>query len=281
MDEDNLNKALLRLGRQKTNIRVGLTTVIALLAGSAVLIVGATFREELDAGSIRWFDLVSAVGSSIMAIGILALVFEISTRRAIMDEVLNRVALKEDINFAGLVAMPQNRTDSRAHLKKALLEAKKVDLVYVSSGWVESNTEALSACLRERGARVRILLPNPDASELLKELLARLEYTNIDDLRRAVGVAKYAAFKLREMHPAISSGQGIKSGVEIRWLPVVPPYALFRVGSRGTLEFYEMRKERDHNSPNLQFSEPGALARFAEADFEAIWKNADRATSGP
>lgn len=261
--------------RIRTNLHVWMATVICVTAGAAVVLFAGTFGETLDAGSPKWFDFLVAVGSSLMGVGVLALIFEVSTRRAVTKEVLASVGLKDDVNTSGVLAMPASRKDARAELVNELPHFSEADLIYVASKWLESNAAELRVRLsRPAGARIRVLLPNPDDDELLGQLLTRFSYDDLSRLKAEVRLAVHAAFDLRADHPARYVRGRLKSGVEVKWLPVVPTYALLWVGNRGVLEFYEMRKALVDRPPTLVFAGAGTLATFARDDFEALWEAA-------
>lgn len=250
-------------------------TVVSFSLGVVLVIVAGANRDVLDDGADWLFEVVVALGSSLMGVGVLALIFEVSTHRSVMTEVLATVGLNEEVNASGVLAMPSSREKGRVGLAENLTESREVDLIYVSSRWLDNNSSKLKARLKRGGARVRILLPNPDDDKLLIQLLTRFDHESLVLLQADVRIAAHHAVELKTAYPPKYLGERLRSGVEVKWLNVVPTYALFRVGDRGVLEFYEMRKERAERPPTLVYQQAGSLAEFAALDFEALWASSE------
>lgn len=241
----------------RTNRLLILISIAVALLGLAIVLwaSGWDFKE----GAI-------ALGTSILAVGALALAAELTTRRSIVRETLAMADLRQDILTSGLTGLHSSRDAVDRLFPNLVREARKVDLMFISAtGWMTTNRSALKRMLDHNG-RVRLLIPNPQNDDLLLQLLERFKETTLEGLRRDVSSALDIALALERDHPANGN-----RGMSVKWLTVVPTYSLFIVDDFGVLRLHEIRKELAEKTPTLVFSKRGDIREFARKDFDEMF----------
>ena len=277
MDDGDPTNAGLRaqLLGLRTNMRAFAVSALCVVAGVGLVFLAANV-PALDEGTLRWTAVLTALGGSIMAVGALALVFELSTRRSVMQETLAAASLSDEIRRAGLSGIHSERKELDRQFAERIGSASNVDLMFISAaGWMETNEVALEAMLRA-GGRVRLLIPDPDDTDLLGHLLSRFDYPDLEqlklDVRRTLQIAQGIARRFPER---VVRGR-LVSGFAIRRLGVVPTYSLYKVDRFGVIRVHEVRKPRARVTPVLVFNASGVFDSFAMEDFEYLFAPARR-----
>lgn len=254
-------------------------SIACFVAGGVAVFVAANFVSFVDGGPMKWSATLSALGASLMAVGALALTFELTTRRSVMKETLAATQLSDEIRTAGLTAMLSKRNDAGTHFSSRIGKSKNIDLMFVSaSTWLKDNRDLLESMLKG-GGRVRLLIPDPSDDALLSQLLSRFDYPDLEGLRTDVrytfNLARNLAAQFPERPVPRSAGaSSVRSGFAMRRLAVVPTYSLYKVDHFGLIRVHEVRKPEAKTHPVLVFSEKGHLDSFAMADFDFLWNDA-------
>ncbi len=259
----------------------------SITGGGALVFFASNWESFIDVGPMKWAAVISALGAAVMAVGALALTFELSTRRSVMRETLAATQLSDEIRASGLTALLPKRDDAHRQFQNRVENARNVDLLFISaSTWMTTNRDGLRHMLKH-GGRVRLLIPDPDDVELLTQLLTRFDYDGIDELRTDVRHTHDLARSLSQQFPEMvrkngfdlrirRRGSDVTSGFAIRRLTVVPTYSLYKVDHFGVLRVHEIRKPAAETHPVLVFSERGDLDSFAMADFEYLWGSSSK-----
>lgn len=247
---ESVRRSFLRL---RTNLVV-VSISLVLIAAGAFIVLAASEWQLASVGA--------AVGTSLLAVGALALVSELTTRRTVLRETFAMVNLRDELRLAGMTALHSSRDVLDRTFPELVGKARKVDLMFVSAAtWVSSNQEQLKRMLHH-GGRVRLLIPDPSDDELLIQLLTRFEYPSLEGLRTDVQHTLNLAMGIAGAYPERTGTLparlgGVRKGFAIRRLTVVPTYSFYRVDDLGVMRVHEVRKEKASKTPVLVFGRGG------------------------
>jgi hypothetical protein len=266
-ESDAVRRSFLRF---RTNVVVVASSVVSIVVGAFIVWAASDWK---------FVPVGAAVGTSILAVGALALASELTTRRTTLRETFAMVNLRDEITAAGMTALYSSRDVLDRVFPHKVSRAKKIDLMFVSaSSWMSNNQEPLKRMLA-RGGRVRLLVPDPGDDELLRQLLTRFDYPSLEGLRTDVQYTVNLAQGIAASYPERASKvpgrlAGVGKGLAIRRLTIVPTYSFYRVDALGVMRVHEVRKGKAPQSPVLVFERKGTLHNFTRKDFRELFGNA-------
>jgi hypothetical protein len=233
-----------------------LISVVLLTAGVAILAAG-------EGGQVMR-NIAVALGSALLGVGSLSLLWELGGKRSFTEEILERVGLSAEVSQAGLLRI----TDSLREIDcgSLLRETTQLDVVFVSNTtWMRTWREELRASASRPGSRMRFVVPDPDNDNVMAEIAQRFERIERQQLVNRV----------REVVEAVSELSQLPGTVELYLLPAVPVYSYYRIGDRTIIRLYENQRER-MRVPVFVCGRGGWLSGFGEEDFAGLLTFATR-----
>ncbi len=174
------------MARQNNAVHEALVNRNIILAAGVIVLVGAVMTwggiRLLDVeGCPKWVgELTKELGTAAFGIGIIALMWELTARRAFMSEILATVDLSEDIEGQGIIHV------SDAYLRvpwpEMFKETRTFDVFFsYARTWTNANALHLQE-MADRPVPMRVLLPDPEDARVVGEL-ALWYRTSADDIQ--------------------------------------------------------------------------------------------------
>jgi hypothetical protein len=227
--------------------------------------------EMLDSWG-TWRDTIREVGTTVIGLGVISLVWELGARRAFMREVLHSVDLAEQIEEAGLqrIVWKYNLEIPWADL---FAESDQLD-VFVSYArtWRNSNLTNLEGLARKKQGRIRVILPDPFDERTADELARRFNLT-IDETRRRIieAATDYRAIKDRFPGGAI---------IDCYFVQACPVTTMYIFSDRAVLSLHSHQRVRT-DVPTLMVEQGKPLYTFLRAEFDALLSAARPTSTEP
>ncbi len=249
--------------RRLTNVGSVLLAVLFIATG-AILLFGIGHSDAKGPGP--WVLLLRDFGSLLVVTGVFTIIWELVGRRALFDEFWSKAQLAESIRAAGLGHVAESfRTLDWVSL---LRHATRLD-IFFSYGrtWRNAHSESLEALLRRPDGRIRVVLPDPDNSEIVSELARRFQQTG-EQVATAIreGIASFSSLRTDT-----AAGERL----EIWVVPFAPVFSCYRVDQKAVFALYRHRAGRGP-VPAFVVDSGGYLYDFIREEFNVMLGGARR-----
>ncbi|HKR66502.1 MAG TPA: hypothetical protein VJZ00_22435 [Thermoanaerobaculia bacterium] len=242
--------------RERTNLRVVVLSGVVLLLGIILIII---------AGRIQGYPTSHAVtrdfGSALVVTGSVALLWELFSRRTLLAELLHGTRLAEAIQKSGIVGVSQHWYNDIEWLR-LFRSVHHLDIFFsYSDKWRNAFTEEMRAFAARGKGRMRVVLPDPDAPEVVAALAKRFERQD-DQVRLHIVEARQEFERLfsENAHPDFEWG--------IWYLPKEPMWSCYRFDDTIILSLYRHRRRGE--VPTLILDRRGTFFEFVYAEFDAM-----------
>ena len=248
-----------RLLVERVNLRLVLVVLVVFFLGSAALLWSGF--SDYWKGREHWQALLRNLGAALAVTGALTTIWNFAGRRAFMDEVLAKAGIAKELTFAGIVRV------TNAYLREVdwaslFRQVQKLDLFFAyARTWRHAHTDELQTLARRPGARIRVVLPDPEDCQTVAELARRFRCTD-EELKRRVNEA-YEDFRGLQSLPDRAAEVGV-------WfLPAAPQCAFYRFDRVGIISLYTHRRDRTP-VPTFVVESGGTLYDFIRKEFDAM-----------
>lgn len=246
--------------RLVTSMTYWLVATGAVLAGGCLLYVSG----------IKWFKDHATVGTLANQLGGLAIVsvalatiWDLVGRRALFQEVLDVVGLKNDVVVSGLESVGTDYNKS-VDWDRHLAAAKHLDVFAAwATTWRNTHQARLTHLAARRGAKIRICLPDPEDSGCVDALAVRFN--------RSQGEV------LNKLNEAIDDYKRLDNNsrtgrVEIYTSPVYRAFSAYRIDDLFVVTLYHHKDSRSGSVPAFACRRGGSLFDFFDSDLEGVLK---------
>jgi hypothetical protein len=204
-------------------------------------------------------ELLKEISDLVAAAGLVAIIWELSIRRTFFNEVMEKVGLATDVDKAGLISVT-TRFYQDVDWQNLFRNTERLDILFSYGGtWRGLNTLELSN-LANRGASVRVLLPNPANEDLMTQLGERYNATSqtvVTRIKEAEG----------DFHNKFSGERA--RNLEVRYINNAPVFDIYKFTDISILTLFSHRKGKT-SVPALIVRKDGTLFNFMQEEFEAI-----------
>src|SRR2546425_4813791 len=184
---------------ERTSLRTTLIAVGVFMLGILLLVLAANLSSL--AARPNWQAIIRDLGALFVASITVATLWDLFSKRAFLSELLAVTQLAEDITAAGIAKIT---SDFYRGIDWPTLFASTNDLdVFFTYGatWRGSNRVDLQRLAMRKGARIRVLLPDPDSPEVVAELAHRFRQTP-EEVKRRIQGAKQDFEQIFDQAPA-------------------------------------------------------------------------------
>ena len=224
--------------------------------GVVLLIVAGLFH-----GREPWVTLIRELGAVAVAMGLLSVAWDFGARRAFTEEMLRQLRISQQVAAAGIVGVTPNFNQGIAW-EEEFRAAHQVDLFFAyATSWLFEHHQQLSDVARRPGASIRLVLPDPDDSEVVAELAHRFAKTR-DAIRRSIGTTEHDVESLAQEPGAVAH-------VEIWHLPRAPMFTYYRFDDTAILAMYN-HSGWQYPVPAVTCGRPGSLFEVLSREFSLM-----------
>lgn len=256
--------------KERTNLRTLAVSLLVFLLGVLLLVLSEA-NESI--AKIVWLKAVIAnFGGLLVATISIATLWELFSKRAFFDELLAKAGLSEDIRTLGLVGLsvnPLRGTD----FPKLIRTTKRLDIfVCYANTWRATHEEDLRSLARKKDIRVRLLVPNPENKEVMKELGHRFGSSSPEVLADKIQVA------ISEMKSIFAPPGSASTNFSV-WVHEENPVTSFYLFDNiAVVTLYKHARGRG-SVPTFVAERGGTLFDYVQGEVDALTKGAD--THGP
>lgn len=240
--------------------RVNLRTLVAALIAAMIGLVLVFVSVSLLINRPVWQAFARELGALLFVSAVITLLWDLLGKRALVDEVLAKVQLSQDIKSSGITRTTSNFRSGDLNWDTYFQNVSEID-IFLSYGrtWRSTHLEKLRQMARNKKVRMRVVLPNPDNDETVRELARRFTYEP-DELVRLIKEAEGFFRNLRQ------SGGG---KIEV-WFTVTPPLFSFYIFDRiAVVALFSHRPERTA-VPAFVCEQGGYLYGYLREEFDAM-----------
>jgi hypothetical protein len=246
--------------REKTNLQSLVLALLALLLGVVVLYLS---------GQDEWWQRYRAAQSVLRDLGALivvtvaiSLLWELKLRRGFLDEFWTKAEVAESVRAAGLIAVADSFIRD-VDWRDLFEGASKLDIFFAyERTWRSSHTEELARLVTRDDGRIRVVMPDPDATGVMVELSRRFSMSAEELVRNIRDTEEYF------QRLGANAGQG-RGNVQLWYLPELPVFTFYRFDRRALLALYTYQKDRP-SVPALLVEAGGTLYDFVRREFDAM-----------
>jgi hypothetical protein len=207
--------------------------------------------------------LLRDLGDLLVASVTLYLLWELHGKRAFMEEVEARLNLASKAK----ISMVTDHFYTEIPWREFFANVKNLDIFVVyASTWRKQLQGEFEALARTRGARIRIILPDPEDPATVQALCHRLGYE--EAYMRECILEAYADFtRLQQLE-----GQQPKAKIEIFFLSRPPLYSYYRFDDKALLSLFS-HKGSKQVVPAIVCERGGTIYSFLQGEFDSITKS--------
>jgi len=251
------------LQAQRTVTTLGgiLVSLLLTLTGSGLLFWGTAISAEHEFGR----ELLKSLGSIVVSIGALSFMWELFTKRSFLEETLALANMTVELKNAGIERV-SNRYLNELQWGEMLKTSHSLDFFFAyARTWCNVNTVSLGEATRLKGRTVRVLLPDPNNSQVINELARRFNSAP-EDVESAIKETK-TFFERLGRRP----GEG--TVVEIRYVAAAPLFSIYLLGDRAVFSLHSHQRKAGH-VPTCVVKREGLIYRYLEEEFSYLWQTA-------
>jgi hypothetical protein len=239
------------------------TTRLAIILGLCFVVIGGLSMwwsgtsEWKSNGQVQAF--LGQVGGLLLAIGLLAVAWDLFGRRSLADEVLAKAGLSADIVRAGIVRVTDQYL-AEVEWASLFQNVTRLD-IFVAYGatWRHTHQASLQQVARRPGTRIRVFLPDPEDARTV-EVLAERFHIEPDAL---IAKINEAIQEFRSL--AVAGGATVEM-----WLHAGDAvFSCYRFDSKAVLTLYSHGQERRTQVPTFVI-DGGELFDFVYNELTAI-----------
>lgn len=244
--------------------RVNLYTLLIAIGVAAlgIFLLYLSSSKNLWESREVWQIVIQNVGSLMLVAVAITLLWELRLKRAFLDEVLAKAQVSKEVTFAGIVKI----TDSFHHdidWKSYFQTVNKLDIFFAyGQTWRKIHREELREVANREGARIRVVLPDPEDEQTVSELARRFECNN-EELKKLIQEAKEDFLSLQ------SEKVGKGAQINIWFLPAAPHFTFYRFDRIGIIALYTHRRKQPP-VPTFVVEKGGTLYDYIRKEFNAM-----------
>lgn len=251
----------IKLRKERVSLRTWLLTILVCSVGVLLLYLAGDERSWESYKALQ--SVIRSLGSLLFVTATINLLWQLWAKRAFLDEVLAKVGIAKEIEFAGILKITDSFHDA-VDWKSLFRTVSKLDIFFAyGRTWRNTHVRELQELAAREGARIRVVLPDPDDEQTIVELARRFAYQP-QQLRDLI---KEAEEYFRNLH----TFRGPKGAqIEIRFLPAAPVFSFYRFDHIAIIALYSHRRGRGPAVPTFVCEDGGTLYDYIRKEFDAM-----------
>jgi len=257
------------MGVMKNYIK-DITNLKTLLVSGVLLLLGVFFlflSEKLTypEGYLWVKSLISNFGGLLVATLSIAILWELFSKRSFLDEILERTGLADDVRTAGLRGISVNPVKG-PNFTKLIREAERLDIfVCYANTWRATHEEDLKYLASKRKARIRLVVPDPEDMEIMRDLARRFGASTDQVMSQRIKDA------IQDYKTLFTSAGNPDLDFSIWIHHENPVTSFYRFDRMAVVTLYKHARGRG-NVPTFIAERYGTLYGYVEAEIDALVK---------
>lgn len=249
--------------KEITNLRTIIASAIVFGIGVILLLLSERITFEPGYSWIK--SSISNFGGLLVATISIATLWELFSKRSFLDELLEKTAFAEDIRSTGLMGISMNPVRG-PDFTKIIRNAERLDIfVCYANTWRATYEEDLRYLASKKKTRIRLIVPDPDNTEIMKELAHRFKVSDEKHMADRVlhAIEEYKALFLSPKNTTLDFSIWVHNETPIT--------SFYRFDKCAILTLYKHAKGRG-NVPSLIAERGGSLYGYIEAEVDSLIK---------
>lgn len=246
-----------------TNLRTYIASGLIFLIGLALLF--ASEKATFGAGYLWFKSLLSNFGALLIASTSIALLWELFSKRSFLEELLAKTGLAEDLRTVGVTGISLNPVRGPDFSKLIRLSERLDIFVCYANTWRATFEEDLKTLAAKKNCRIRLIVPDPDNAEIMKDLAKRF---NAADAATMEARIKQAITEYKALFNSVANNT-LDFSVWIH--DETPVSSFYRFDRCAVITLYKHAKGRG-NAPTIVAERGGALYTYIENEIDSMIK---------
>jgi hypothetical protein len=248
-----------KIYQQLTSYRTYIVSFVIGVVGIAFVLLSDLIDWQ---GHLSVQTLLRDFGSLLIASVAVAIVWELSSKRAFYAEALSASRLVDDFTETGLVGASA-KWHGNIDWQRLFRSTNYLQILFIyARTWRNTHRVDLIEFAMRPGTKAVIILPYPNNGVLLSAIGQRIN-KDAQELKSSILEAQNDFIEI--FNRTGNAGQKL----EIWYLPYGPMYSYYRFGEKAIFTVYQHRKERVE-VPTFAMESGGTLYEFFEKEFESI-----------
>lgn len=247
--------------REITNLRTYFASGTIFVIGLILLIVSEWFSFAVGYNWLK--SLFSNLGALIIASVSIALLWELFSKRAFLDELLAKTGLAEDIRTVGVAGISLNPVKG-PDFSKLIRASNGLDIfVCYANTWRATFEEDLKTLATKKDAKIRLIVPDPDNAEIMKDLAKRFNAgdASVMEARIKSAIVEYKAL-FNSVHNA-----SLRFSIWIH--DETPVTSFYKFDHCSVITLYKHAKGRG-NAPTIVADRGGSLYTYIQSEIDSM-----------
>ncbi|MFD1021102.1 hypothetical protein [Thalassobacillus hwangdonensis] len=238
--------------------------------GLGALLIGQIIEVQF------WQSFVNNVGTAILISGIFTGINEYYMKEKLVNLILSKLNLKEDINRTGIESVYHNigEIDYGYHIKQA---KSRIDIFHVyGRTWTNNHSDELTDRIINSNCKIRVVLLSPTSPYITA--LAKTYGITPDELKeRVTEVSKtWESIYAKKNRKAKKATQG---DIEVFYHDTNPAHSLYRIDNRVIVVQNKITQGKSKKLPSFickDTSKPHDLYNYYVAELEDLVKSSNK-----
>lgn len=246
-----------RIYWKATNYQAIILSVGLLLTGVILLFLS---KSPTSLNIDLFLSVLRELGAILVATGIVALLWELFAKRSLFEEIMEKIRLAEQVRNAGLVNIT-TRLYREIDWPELFKNVRELDMCFVyARTWRHINTLYLQDLASKPDVRIRVIIPDPENIEIIKELSQRFEMTP-DELKKQINEA------VAELENIFD--ENCKAKYSLWYLLTTPVFSFYKFDNTAIITLQRYGKDIG-GLPAFEVKKGGDLYRFIENELNSI-----------
>jgi len=253
----------IELIKERVNLRTLFISSIIAIFGIGLLWISA--NDKWWTNFKVWQTVLQNIGALLVVTVAISFLWELYGKRVFLDEVLAKAQISKELTFAGITKITDTFHNRDIDWKKYFSTVNKLDIFFAyGRTWRNTYADEFRKVAVRNGARIRIVLPDPEDKQVMSELARRFNCTE-NEIKKAI---KEAEAYFRSL---INSAGANGAQIDIWFLPAAPLFTFYRFDRVGILALYTHRRDRAA-VPTFVCEMGGTLYDYIYKEFKAMIK---------
>ncbi len=228
-----------------------------------LLFLGFAEQATFPSGYLWLKSVISNFGALLIASVSIAMLWELFSKRAFLDELLAKTGLAEDIRTVGVTGVSLNPVRG-PDFTKIIRSSERLDIfVCYANTWRATFEEDLRFLAAKKNCRIRLIVPDPDNQEIMKDLAKRFNANDSATMERRIRQA------IEEYKALFSSVSNFSLDFSIWIHDETPVSSFYRFDRCAVITLYKHAKGRG-NAPTIVAERGGALYTYIESEIDSM-----------
>lgn len=249
--------------KEITNLRTYVASVFVFVLG--VVLLALSERFGFPDGYLWVKSLMSNIGALLIASVSIAMLWELFSKRSFLDELLAKTGLADDIRTVGVTGISLNPVQG-PNFSKLIRSCERLDMfVCYANTWRATFEEDLKFLASKKGSRIRLIVPDPDNEEIMKDLAKRF---NANDSATMQGRVRQAINEYKDLFASVGND---KLDFSVWIHDETPVTSFYRFDRCAVVTLYKHAKGRG-NAPTVMAERGGSLYNYIESEIDSMIK---------